>query len=279
MKYFIKYSFKRISFIYISSLLVVLLASCEDVVEVDLDAGTSKLVIDAEIVWIKGTDGKQQTIKISRMTDYYNEVVPKVSGAQVYIENSEGETFNFDESVAGFYVCEDFIPELYKNYTLYVAVDGQSFTATEQLTSVTAINKIEQRTVLDFSDEEEIEVEIFYDDPIDETNYYLSDFKSENFLYPEYILSDDSLNNGNELNDSHSDEDIFAGDTLEITHRGISQQFYNYMNLILDASSANPFAAPPANIRGNIVNQNDPNNFALGYFRLCEANHVLYVVE
>ena len=120
MKYFIKYSFKRISFIYISSLLVVLLASCEDVVEVDLDAGTSKLVIDAEIVWIKGTDGKQQTIKISRMTDYYNEVVPKVSGAQVYIENSEGETFNFDESTEEHVQFTIPMPRNYNNGTLFL---------------------------------------------------------------------------------------------------------------------------------------------------------------
>ena len=70
-----------------------------------------------------------------------------------------------------------------------------------------------------------------------------------------------------------------AGNTVDITHRGISKNFYNYMNLLLEIYGGSPFSIPPGNIRGNIVNTTDANNYAFGYFRLCEADKVSYLVK
>lgn len=272
-----KYTFKNKA-LALFSLFVLLFSSCENVVNLDLETGEAKIVIDAEIIWKKGTTGNEQTIKISKMAPYYSTAAPKVSGAQVRVENSDGTIFTFNETQPGLYVCTDFIPELNMDYTLHVQAEGQSFTAIEKLMSVTPINRVEQGLVLE-GDKDLIELTFFYDDPANEVNYNLSDFKSGFLLFPEYNLMDDDFFNGNEINIRFSHEDMKAGNTVEITNRGISRNFYNYMNLILEASSANPFATPPANIRGNIVNANDANNFALGYFRLCEADNVSYTVK
>ncbi|WP_264537857.1 hypothetical protein [Flavobacterium sp. N1736] len=51
------------------------------------------------------------------------------------------------------------------------------------------------------------------------------------------------------------------------------------MNLLLEVYGGSPFSIPPGNIRGNIVNTSDANNYAFGYFRLCEADKVSYVVK
>ncbi|MNR67889.1 hypothetical protein D3C85_1921200 [compost metagenome] len=51
------------------------------------------------------------------------------------------------------------------------------------------------------------------------------------------------------------------------------------MNLILEVYGGSPFSIPPGNIRGNIINTNDVNNYAFGYFRLCEADKVDYLVQ
>lgn len=273
-----KYTFKNKALVLCSLLFVLLFSSCEDVVNLDLETGESKIVIDAEIIWQKGTTGNEQTIKISKMAPYYSTVTPKVSGAQVRVENSSGTIFTFNETQPGVYVCTDFIPALNMDYTLHVEVEGQSFTAVEKLMSVTPIKRVEQGLVLEGTDDI-IELTFYYDDPANEVNYNLSDFKSAFLLFPEYNLMDDDFFNGNEINIRFSNEDMKAGNTVEITNRGISRNFYNYMNLILEASSANPFGTPPANIRGNIVNVNDANNFAMGYFRLCEADKVSYTVK
>jgi len=279
MQMFKKYSLKSKALTIVSLLFVLVFSSCEDVVNLDLETGEAKLVVDAEIIWKKGTAGNEQVIKISKMAPYYNNTTPKVSGAQVRIENNGGDIFTFNETEPGIYVCTNFVPVLNADYKLFVTAEGQSFTATEKLTSVTPIDKVEQALVPDFGGEDVIELTFYYKDPADQANFYLTDYQSEFLLFPEYELTDDELFNGNDISTRFSNEDMKPGNNVEITHRGISKGFYNYMKLILEVYDGNPFSVPPGNIRGNIVNTGDANNFALGYFRLCESDHVSYVVK
>jgi len=275
-----KYNFRNKVLALLSLFSVLFFSSCEDTVTLDLETGETKIVVDAEIIWQKGTAGNEQTIKISKTAPYYNNTTPKVSGAQVRIENKNGDVFTFNETEPGFYVCTNFVPVINMDYTLYVTAEGQSFTAVEKLTSVTPIDKIEQAIVPDFDGKDVIELTFYYQDPANETNYYLTDYQSEFLLFPEYELTDDELFNGNEISTRYSDSDkMKAGTTVNITHRGVSKNFYNYMNLILEVYGGSPFSIPPGNIRGNIVNTNDSNNFAFGYFRLCEADKVSYLVK
>jgi len=253
--------------------------SCEDVVNLDLETGETRLVIDAEIIWKKGTAGNEQTIKISKTAPYYNDTTPKVSGAQVRVENSNGDVFTFTESEAGVYKCNNFVPVIDMDYKLFVEAEGQSFTATEKLTSVTPITKVEQAIVPDFGGEDVIELTFYYTDPADQVNFYLTDYQSEFLIFPEYEITNDEFYNGNEISTRFSDEDMKSGNTVKITHRGVSKNFFNYMKLILEASNSNPFSVPPGNIRGNIINTNNVNNYAMGYFRLCEADQVDYLVK
>ena len=256
-----------------------LFTSCEDVIDVDLDSSSERLVIDAEILWKKQTDGTQQEIKLSRLTNYYETETIKVSDAQVLIKNSAGESFIFQETEEeGTYKCTDFFPQLLETYTLEIVVDEELYTATETLIPVPEINRIEQDDEGGFLGDE-IEVSFFYNDPVEETNFYLTDVRTTFLPLPEYNLTDDDFYNGNEIEDSFSDEDLEVGDDIRITFRGISASFYNYMNLILETTSGNPFSTPPANIRGNIINQTQNENYALGYFRLSEGHQFTYTVE
>lgn len=274
-----KYNFKSKIITLFSLLFVLLFLSCEKVVELDLEAGDPKIVIDAEIIWEKGTSGSEQSIKISRMASYYSADTPKVSGAQVRVENSNGDIFTFNESKPGLYVCTNFVPLINMEYKLFVQVDGQSLTATEKLISVPPVERIEQEFMPDISGSDLIVVTFYYKDPINEANYYLTDCKSDFLPFPDYGASSDEFVNGNEINEKFADTDMKPGKVLDITHRGISKNFYNYMNLILAVTNGNPFGAAPSTIRGNIINTTDTNNFALGYFRLCEANRISYTVK
>ncbi len=275
-----KYNFKNKALALLSLLFVLFFSSCEDVVTLDLETGETKLVVDAEIIWLKGTTGNEQVVKISKTAPYYNNTTPKVSGAQVRIENRDGDVFTFSETEPGSYVCNNFVPVINMDYTLFVTAEGQSFTAVEKLTSVTPIDKVEQEIVPDFGGEDVIEVTYYFKDPADEVNFYLTDYQSDFLIFPDYELTDDDFLNGNEINIKFSDEDkIKPGTILNITHRGISKNFCNYMNLLLEVYGGSPFSIPPGNIRGNIVNTSDPNNYAFGYFRVCEADRVSYVVQ
>lgn len=275
-----KNSFKSRTAALLTVLLVLFLSSCEDVVILDLETGEPRIVVDAEIIWNKGTSGNEQIIKISKMASYYDSKIQQISGAKVRVENSNGVVFTFNETEPGSYICNNFAPVLNMNYTLYVDVEGKSFTATEKLMSVTPITKIEQKDTSDPSDADLLELSIYYNDPADPANYYLTAYKA-NSQDPSFDMKkDDDLTNGNEIK-SKSSSDVYlkSGTVVEITHRGISKNFYNYMKLIFEASSLNAFAGTPGNIRGNIVNTTNPDDFGLGYFRLCEADHVFYTMK
>ena len=273
------YLYNNPHMLFLSLMTLIILSSCEDVVDVDLDSGQSTIVIDAEILWQRGTDGSQQTILISKMTDYYNQEIPKVTGAEVFVENQNGVRFEFQDMGAGVYQCSNFSPELNMEYKLTVAVGDQVYTATEEMKPVSEILDVVQTLEPGFSDEDEIQVQFTFQDPVDETNFYLSDFETNILFYPEYELIDDDFYNGNVVKSEFSDEDLKVGDTVKITHRGISEQFYNYMNLILESTSGNPFATPPANIRGNILIENVEGTYALGYFRLSQSDEAIHIVE
>ncbi|RED19449.1 uncharacterized protein DUF4249 [Flavobacterium cutihirudinis] len=263
----------------LSLVFLLLFTSCDEVVNLDLETAETKIVIDAEILWKKGTDGSQQVIKISKTASYYDPTTPKVSGAKVRIENSNGDIFTFNETEAGQYVCTNFVPVANMEYKLFVDIEGESFTAVEKLITAVPIDKTTQELVPEPDGNFSVEVKIHFTDPAEEVNYYMADFNVDFYRSPQYTLSDDEFSNGNEKTLSFSDEKLQAGKTVNIVYRGVSKNFFDYMNLILEASNSFPISIPPGNIRGNIINTTNPDKFAFGYFRLCEADTVSYLVK
>jgi hypothetical protein len=255
---------------------------CEDVIDVPLNTGNPRLVIDASIVWEKGTTGNDQVIKLSTTTDFYSNVIPHVSGATVFIKNSNGDTFNFIETPnTGEYHCSNFLPALEENYILTVISNGQSYTSTETLKSVAAITSVTQETQSGLGTDV-LKIKATFDDPADAENYYLYKYKFSNNLNPEYGVDEDQFFQGNTFFSLVLEEDTHPGDQVQITHYGISQSYYNYMRILLSVSGSmggGPFQSPPATVRGNITNTTNFDNYPLGYFRLSEADVENYTIQ
>ena len=261
---------------------IISLISCEDVVDIDLETTEPKLVIDASLKWQKGTLGNEQTIKLTTTTGFYENTIPFVTGATVFITNGNNDIFNFVEIPnSGEYFCSNFVPEINQNYTLTVIVDGETYTAFETLQVVPTINSVEQNDEGGFTGDE-IEVKFFYDDfPIDD-NFYLIQFNTSISSLPEYDVISDEFFQGNQMFGLYTNEDLEAGNEVTFTLHGISETYYNYMNILLGVAATNggsPFQTPPATVRGNIINQTNFDNYALGFFRLSETDTMTYTVE
>ncbi|HKO79062.1 MAG TPA: DUF4249 family protein [Chitinophagaceae bacterium] len=269
-------------FLYVTALLALLiLGSCEDVVSVDLNTAAPKLVIDASIDWVKGTDGHVQKIKLSTSTGFYSNEIPTVSGATVQIKNSGNTVFEFVEIPnTGEYVCANFTPVLNESYELTVVCAGQTYTATEKMMPVPAITTIEQENESGLS-EDQIKVKFYFQDNGAEVNNYMTAVKTDHIVYPYYGVFDDEFFQGNEIFWSYSHEDLASGDQMNITLYGISKRFQNYMNVLLTASHGmgGPWSTTPSNVKGNLINETDTQNFALGYFRLSEVDKRTYSVQ
>ncbi|MEH6680191.1 MAG: DUF4249 domain-containing protein [Sediminicola sp.] len=263
--------------IYLFAITMVMV-SCEEVVDVDLETSDPRLVIDAGIEWRKGTDGSQQSIRLSTTSGYYDAEVPPVLGAQVFVTNVEGTVFDFVEVTGtGEYRCTNFVAVINAAYELTVIIDGNTYKANERLISVPEIGSIEQEEDGGFLGDE-MEVTFYFQDNGAEDNFYLTRYWTDFLIEPEYAVNSDEFTQGNEMFDRFSHEDLESGNRLDLALYGISERFYNYMSLILETEGG-AFQTPPANIRGNIINVTDESDYAYGYFRLSEVDRRLYEVR
>lgn len=273
---------KNIKFLLLI-IIAVFAASCEDVVDVDLNTAPPRLVVDASINWVKGTDGTTQSIKLTTTTGYYEEEIPVASGAVVQVTNSTGTIFNFaEEPGTGIYTCTNFEPVIGETYTLNITWQDQQYTATETLYAVPDITEIVQENDAGFFGED-IEVRIKWMDNGAEDNFYMVRFDTEVLPYPDYDVLDDEFFQGNEMFNFIWNEDFEAGQNVGIKFYGISEKHFNYMNILISisegGSGGGPFQTPPVTVRGNVINTTNEDNYPLGYFRLSEVVETNYTIQ
>ncbi|HEX9979231.1 MAG TPA: DUF4249 domain-containing protein [Flavobacterium sp.] len=266
---------------YLLILLMGIFAGCEDVVEVDLDTAAPRLVIDASIDWVKGTDGSTQEIRLTTTTGFYETEVPVVTGAAVTVTNSDDIIFEFVETPGtGVYVCNNFVPELGETYELTVETGGQVYTAVETLIAAPEIDNVSQDDEGGFTGDV-IEIKFFFQDDATQDNFYMTGFETNITVFPDYDVFDDEFSQGNQNFGFYMNEDLESGDEMIFSLYGISERYMNYMDILLDISEGDggPWQTTPTNVRGNIINQTNSKNFALGYFRLSEVDKMEYTVQ
>ena len=261
----------------------VLFSSCEDVIDVDLNNAEPKLVIDGIIKWQKGTTGAEQVIKLSLTNDFFTNDILAANGASVTITNSLNETFIFlEDGVTGNYICNNFNPVIGEIYTLVVVYNGELYSATNTFIAGPPILNVQQEIAQGFGGEDEIEVKYFFQDNGSEDNYYLLGVKNPNKQIPEFGVVSDEFFQGNLMFGFYGSSETESGITLKLSVQGITFGYYNYMNIlttIAGSGTGNPFATPPATLRGNIINQTNSDNFPLGYFHLSEIDEIDYLVQ
>lgn len=255
-------------------------SSCEKVIDVDLDTAAPRLVVDATLEWVKGTDGSEQHIRLTTTTGYFDEQIPTVSDAAVVVTDGNGNTFTFLEETPGDYVCRNFVPVLNGTYTLNVTTGSDSYTATETLFPAPDIGEVEQDNDGGFLGDE-IEVRFFYQDDPAADNYYVARFDSEVIPFPDLYSFSDEFFQGNRTFEFFSDEDLKAGDVVNFRLAGTSRRCQEYITklVLVAGNSQGPFGTPPATVRGNLVNTTNPSKYALGYFRVSEVDTATYTVQ
>ena len=144
-----------------------------------------------------------------------------------------------------------------------------------------SIDYVEQNDNGGFSGNE-TELKAFYTDPEDEDNYYFFEFRSDIPVIPSLEVYSDEFTNGNQIFGFYTEEDLETNDLVTIRNFGVSERFYEYMFILLQQNNEDgggPFQTQPATIRGNCINQTNPDNFPLGYFRLSEVDELIYTVQ
>jgi hypothetical protein len=243
--------------------LIILLTSCESVIEIELDYMKPKLVIEGVI----NDFDNQCIIKLSKTTDYFNHKTnPAVSGAVIILTDDAGTTIKFNEVEPGNYLGEGIQAESDINYTLSILSEGDNYVAT-----ATIPQKVNIDSLTCLYNPESILYEVGYvvschfSDPVESRNFYRlktynindkSKAKNSKDLY-----SDDFFN-GNNVELSWSYDVYQQLDTVVVELYSLDEQTYDYYKTLFPISGGAEMMSltTPANPNTNL------SNGALGYF-------------
>lgn len=259
-------------------LLLFIFTNCEKVVDIEVPSTTPKLIIDAvfEIYFDENPVRANTIVKLSKSADYFDETIPAVTNAAVFITNlSDNSIINFSDANAdGNYTpISTFIPAENVVYELTIVYENNTYKGTASRVKSTPLTSVVQGDKTLFSGKE-TEVKVtFTDDEIKE-NYYLFDFSNKLFLTIE-----DRFFNGSEYNFSYfyGEDDVKLPTTVNIKMSGITKEFFTYYRVLINQSGQNaggPFETVPSSLLGNMINITDESKFPLGYFHISETDSV-----
>ena len=153
-------------------LVTLLLSSCEEVIEIDLQNSEPKLVIEATINVLEDATSTA-VVKLSQTAPFFENYIPPVTDALVSITSSTGEVYNFNHTQNGIYTA-NILPVLENTYTLEVIHQDETYTATESLHTVTQFEEVIQDNQGGFGGDQ-IQLKAYFTDPGGIQNYYLSE--------------------------------------------------------------------------------------------------------
>ncbi len=260
-------------------LLLVFFHSCEEVVEIDLETATPRLVINAPLEWKANSDGRYQTINLSTSAGFYQSEPPKVSGAMVRVKDSQGNIFLFEEGqIAGKYECFNFEPQIFEEYELEIIYNNETYVGTETLYPVPGFDKTEQ---LPTAIGDLLEIRAYFTDPENEPNFYLIEENRRSTIVPGYLVYNDKFFNGKQIYTSVFDEKLLAQDVISFKIFGISSRHHDYLfKLILSIESdLGPFQTVPGLLLGNVKNITNNKNFPFGYFSLSQTSTIEHIIN
>lgn len=252
---------KGVNLLMISAMLMFVVA-CQDVIDVDLNDSTAKIVIEGSIS--NQNDGCQvilsQTISFDETNDF-----PTVSGAEVILSDGT-QTYELTESDSGTYVNDEVRGTPGVTYELTVEVDGTVYTATSTMPRPVRIDSLQVLVDPDniFLAEDEMYLEIKFQDPVGEENFYHTNVWINDENKALTTILDDDFNDGEVITstvlsqgDVNDDPEFVSGDRATVFLYAIDEDVYEYYRTLNALSSA---GTAPANPTSNF------DNGALGFF-------------
>ena len=247
--------FKLLIICFIS---IVLLSSCEKVIDVDIKNATPVIVIEGVVT----NRADSQVVKISRSTLFGQpNVFPAVRGAVVSITEDGIRKANLLESRPGVYVIRNIRGTPGHTYTLKVEVDGKTYTASSTMPGQVLIDTVALNSTNLLGNIRRT-ISLDYQDPPGIKNYYRCILKVNGIPSKQYFLFDDNFTDGKRINQElfDFDLDIQKGDVTNIELHCVDPIVYRYWQGLDQNQNRGGASTTPANPVSNI------SDGALGYF-------------
>lgn len=269
--------------------------SCEDVIEVTVPSEEPRLIIDALIRVDTLQPTTLITVKVSQTNSFF-ETVPPANLQQISLVNLDFPDGGpvppvLIEEEPGTGIYSKIYPTSYLlkgRLFLQIDFEDEFFVAYTEFVPTAPIDSIENGDGF-IGDEDDTEIIITFSDDAERDDFNLFDFGFGN-----YLVTEDEFYQGQTFSFSYYyDEELNAGDEVEVSMMGVDQDFANYMNKLIEQSEGDfgPFETPSITVRGNFINAttidnennfdntNTIDNFALGYFAVVQEYKQTLIID
>lgn len=272
----------KISYFILLSLLV--FASCQDVIDLNVPDGEVQLVVDG---WLTDQAGEKQVLLATTANYFENTEPPRVTDALVVLNNENGAVDTLEEKEAGVYVTS-YVGVVGEVYHIYIrTAAGEEYRSSpEPLRSVPTISAIyatfKEETVFE---DEGYYVSIDTEEPLGVGDYYRwKQYVNEGYLNEPFDLlyaSDEFVDGNPIIGFEVTTDPLEVGDHYRIQQLSISKQAYEFFFQLQNQTAfiGSLFDSPPAALKGNIVNVDPTGKKALGYFGVSAVSEKEMVIE
>ena len=258
-------------------ILIIIFHSCEKIIDIETEFDDKRLVIDANISKHRDSIDGIASVKLSETIPYFSDQESIVKNASVKIETNQivyNLVYNNDKKEYSS-IIENINKE---EFVLSIIRNENTYTSSEKLITTPKIKSVifgDRKSL----NKDEVELRVTFIDPPEKGNYYLWKFGPKKSGKYDYLPALDKYINGNEFTFSFfidKTEYLQNSDFINIEINGISENYYNYLNILTSqagAQNGRPFSTSSSIIRGNISNLVSEEKFPLGYFRVYEFDY------
>lgn len=298
---------KYFQFVLFTTISLFAFASCQDVVDIELDEVPPQLVVDA---WLDNRSAPQ-TIRLTMSQPYFNNTfAPEVDNAVVGLADEDGNLFVFENVGDGNYTWTpapgENLGDVGTRFVLGVEWEGNVFSSTTEMFRTPVIDSI----VVEFREDEfgfpDGHYAQFYarDFVGFGDTYWIKSYKNGEFLNKPFELNfayDAAFAPGatdglifitpireaiNRIPDPDGEDDSdvppwVPGDTITVEVHSISPLAFDFLRIAREqmTNGANTiFALPLANPRSNLVTV-EGDQTAIGFFNVAAVSTLSQVVE
>jgi hypothetical protein len=263
--------------LFIFLLPLLFLMSCEEYIDLDLQAGDSQLVVEALV-----TDGPgPHKVSLSRTVPVDNtQLPPKVTGATVVLSDDAGNSEVLTEGEDGDYLAYTIAGVEGRKYRLEIDFEGETYVAESILPGSGTLDSMSYQYFdkAIFVPDTGYYVSFYGQTVAGANHFYMGRLFVNDTLYEDdtfpFLLFDSRFTGGNYINGWIVPYRVSRGDSVLLEFSSITSEAYDFnLSVLQQAGAGNPFGAPPANLKGNF------SNGALGFFRTSTVLYGEVVVE
>ena len=254
---------------------LVILSSCEKVVELDLNSADPKLVVEGLI----NNEAGPYVVNLTYTTNFFNpDKIPAVMGASVIVSDDAGQVDTFTEIEDGVYMSCHLQGIEGRTYFLNVIVDGTTYSAESYLPFERPIDSVLSEKIKFPGTPAHAPkfylISTYFTDTVNVVNHYRFRTYLNGVVIDDISLLNDELNDGESMSLQQFTADFKKNDTISIELCSIDEKVYTYYSTLADVMNTNPMStSAPANPISNI------SNGALGYFGALSSSKMTIVLK